>query len=137
MSIFGRIISKIFGDGDKPTTKPTGQPTPTTSAASHPGATTPAATAGAPRPVQTVDVDKVLADMAARNGQDLNWRTSIVDLLKLLDLDSSLQSRRELADELGYKGDKEDTATMNVWLIDAVTEALAQNGGRVPAALKD
>lgn len=88
-------------------------------------------------PAQTVDVDEILADKAAQNGQNLNWRESIVDLLKLLDIDSSLSARRELATELGYKGDKDDTATMNVWLIQEVRKKLAENGGRVPTSLKD
>ena len=75
--------------------------------------------------------------MAARNPQKLNWRESIVDLLKLLDLDSDLQARRDLAGELGYRDDVNDSATMNVWLIKAVMAELAKNGGHVPASLQD
>jgi len=136
MSIFSRILSKIFG-GDHAEHPATSQSAPatTTSPATiqQPGAAAPAAA----RPPAPVDVEKILSEKAAASGQALNWQESIVDLLKLLDLDSSLQARRELADELGYKGDKDDTATMNMWLIDAVRKALRENGGRVPAALKD
>ena len=70
-------------------------------------------------------------------GQSLNWRSSIVDLIKLLDIDSSLATRKELADELGYTGAKDGSAEMNIWLHKAVMRALEQNGGKVPANLKD
>ena len=73
--------------------------------------------------------------MAAKESQKLNWRTSIVDLMKLLDLDSSLAARKELAQELGYTGDSNDSATMNIWLHKQVMQKLAQNGGRVPPEL--
>lgn len=84
-----------------------------------------------------VDVEGILNDKAKQAGQPLNWRTSIVDLLKLLDLDSSLQSRKELAQELHYSGDMENSASMNIWLHRQVMTKLAQNGGKVPAELKD
>jgi hypothetical protein len=84
-----------------------------------------------------VDVEAILNNMAASAGQPLNWRTSIVDLLKLLNLDSSLQSRKELAAELHYTGDTGDSAAMNVWLHRQVMNKLAANGGKVPADLKD
>ncbi|WP_426955314.1 DUF3597 domain-containing protein [Muricoccus radiodurans] len=84
-----------------------------------------------------VDVEAVLTDLASKNSQTLNWRQSIVDLMKLLDLDSSLQNRKELAKELGYTGDTNDSATMNVWLHKQVMRKLAENGGHVPASLKD
>jgi hypothetical protein len=74
--------------------------------------------------------------MAERNPQKLNWRTSIVDLMKLLDLDSGLAARKELAGELGYKGDVGDSATMNIWLHKQVMVKLAENGGKVPESLK-
>ena len=73
--------------------------------------------------------------MAAKESQKLNWRTSIVDLMKLLDLDSSLAARKELAQEPGYTGDTNDSATMNIWLHKQVMQKLAQNGGRVPPEL--
>lgn len=66
----------------------------------------------------------------------MNWRTSIVDLMKLLELDSSLERRKELADELGFNGDKSDSAAMNIWLHKAVMRKLAENGGKVPASLQ-
>jgi hypothetical protein len=82
-------------------------------------------------------VEAVLEEMASENSQRLNWRTSIVDLMKLLGMESSLAERRELADELGYTGDKSDTATMNIWLHKQVLRKLAENGGKVPANLLD
>jgi hypothetical protein len=98
-----------------------------------------AATASAPTAAsaQPVDVEQILTNMQAQSGQQLNWRTSIVDLLKLLNLDSSLQARKELAAELHYTGDTNDSATMNVWLHRQVMNKLAANGGKVPADLKD
>ena len=87
--------------------------------------------------VQAVDVEAVLSGIAAKKGSDLNWRTSIVDLMKLLDLDSSLDNRKELATELGYPGAKDGSAEMNIWLIKAVMRELEKNGGTVPANLKD
>ena len=93
--------------------------------------------AAAPAAMPQVDVEQVLGDMQKSAGQQLNWRTSIVDLLKLLGLDSSLQARKELAAELHYSGDTGDSATMNVWLHRQVMNKLAANGGKVPADLKD
>ena len=87
--------------------------------------------------MEQVDVEAVLNGMASSAGQPLNWRSSIVDLLKLLGLDSSLQSRKELAAELNYTGDTDDSATMNIWLHRQVMNKLAANGGKVPADLKD
>ena len=78
----------------------------------------------------------MLTDLAAKNGQKLDWRKSIVDLMKLLDLDSSLSARQELAKELGYSGSSDDSATMNVWLHKQVMQKLAANGGKVPDDLK-
>ena len=123
MSIFSKIRDKIFGRKTAPV--PTAPP-PSTRAA-------PPAT-----PVlDEVDVEAVLTEMALANPQALNWRTSIVDLMKLLDMESSLAERRELATELGYTGDQQDTATMNIWLHKQVMKKLAENGGKVPAALLD
>jgi hypothetical protein len=100
------------------------------------GVTT-AATGPAATLAQQVDVEEILTNMQKQSGQQLNWRTSIVDLLKLLGLDSSLQSRKELAAELHYSGDTNDSASMNVWLHRQVMNKLAANGGKVPADLKD
>jgi hypothetical protein len=129
MNIFGKILGKIFG---KKAPAAPASPAPTA------GATTPAAAPAAPAaPAPVVDVEAVLEEMASENSQRLNWRTSIVDLMKLLGMESSLAERRELADELGYTGDKSDTATMNIWLHKQVLRKLAENGGKVPANLLD
>lgn len=87
---------------------------------------------------QPVDVEQVLEGISARKGHpNLNWRTSIVDLMKLLDLDSSLDNRKELATELGYTGEKNGSAEMNIWLHKALMRELENSGGKVPASLKD
>ncbi|MCJ2114632.1 DUF3597 domain-containing protein [Methylobacterium sp. E-025] len=150
MSIFGSIMSKIFGgSASAQAAAPHASETPNVSAASTgstgAGSSTSGASApsmaGAPSPVATgssgttpanVDVGQVLSDMAAKKGENLNYKQSIVDLMKLLDLDSSLTARKQLADELHYTGDKEDSATMNVWLHKQVVQKLAENGGKVP-----
>jgi hypothetical protein len=97
------------------------------------------AQAQAPQPpAEPVDVEEVLQEIAQEKGNpNLNWRRSIVDLMKLLDLDSSLDNRRELATELGYTGEKNGSAEMNIWLHRRVMEELERNGGRVPATMKD
>jgi pyruvate/2-oxoglutarate dehydrogenase complex dihydrolipoamide acyltransferase (E2) component len=92
-------------------------------------AATPAASAG------SVDVAAIMDAAVRKHGTELNWRKSIVDMMKALDLDSSLTARKELADEFGYTGDKGDSATMNVWLHTALMRKLAENGGQVPAEL--
>ena len=113
----------------QPTQQPTQQPAP--QSVQQPQA------APAAAPMQQVDVEAVLNNMQQQSGQQLNWRTSIVDLLKLLGLDSSLQARKELAAELNYTGDTNDSASMNIWLHRQVMNKLAANGGKVPADLKD
>lgn len=128
MGIFSNIMGKIFGH------KPKAAPAPAPSPAQAP---TPAAPAPAPAAPEPVDVEAMLEDLAADNPQKLNWRTSIVDLMKLVGMESSLAERKELADELGYTGDKADSAAMNIWLHKAVLKKLAENGGRVPASLLD
>ncbi len=85
----------------------------------------------------SVDVNAVLNDLASKNSEQLDWRKSIVDLMKLVGIDSSLSSRKELAKELGYTGDSSDSATMNVWLHKQVLKKLAENGGKIPAELLD
>jgi len=86
---------------------------------------------------QLVDVEQVLEDISRQKGNpNLNWRTSIVDLMKLLDLDSSLANRSDLATELGYQGEKNGSAEMNIWLHRRVMEELEKSGGRVPDSLK-
>jgi hypothetical protein len=127
MSIFGNIMSSIFGS------KGTGAATK--SAVSSPP-TAPVARAPAAAPTSQVDVEAVLTGMAAKNPQKLDWRRSIVDLMKVLDLDSSLSARKQLAQELHYSGDMNDSAAMNIWLHKQVMVKLAENGGKVPADLK-
>lgn len=85
----------------------------------------------------SVDVAAIMDAAVKKNGQKLDWRRSIVDMMKALDLDSSLSARKELADELEFKGDKNNSATMNIWLHKALMKALADNGGKVPAELLD
>jgi hypothetical protein len=87
-------------------------------------------------PAQSVDVEAVLTNLASGNPQQLNWRASIVDLMKLLNLDNSLNARKELAQELHYSGDMNDSAAMNIWLHKQVMQKLADNGGKVPDDLK-
>ncbi len=136
MSILGNIFGKIFHRGGA-AAQPAGTPASTTVAAA-PGTQQPAPQqAPAAAAMERVDVEQVLNGMAAKNGQQLNWRSSIVDLMKLLDLDSSLQARQSLADELHYTGDKGDSASMNIWLHKQVMHKLEENGGKVPADLKD
>jgi hypothetical protein len=142
MSIFGSIVSKIFGHREAAAAKaddassaqatpPSGQPR--TSGAADEGAAQAAATAAAP---QSVDVAAVLTDLASKNPQKLDWRHSIVDLMKLLGLDSGLPERKQLAQELGYGGDAGDSAAMNIWLHKQVMQKLAENGGKVPDELR-
>ncbi|MES3091868.1 DUF3597 domain-containing protein [Sphingomonas aerolata] len=147
MSIFSKIKSAIFGEkgpldsGHFGTPKPAAPaPAPAPAAiAPKPAPAAPAAPAPqtAPAATQPVDVEAVLSGMASRKNSDLNWRSSIVDLMKLLDLDSSLDNRKELATELGYTGAKDGSAEMNIWLHKAVMRELAKNGGTVPAGLQD
>lgn len=129
MSIFSKIKDAIFGKkADEESSAPTAQAQTQDSA--------PAAQAAPVAvPMSEVDVEAVLTQMEAASGQKLNWRTSIVDLMKLVGMQSSLAERRELAGELGYSGDTNDTATMNIWLHKQVMNKLAENGGKVPASL--
>ena len=141
MSFFGKILSKLgfdAGAGKVEEMLNAGMPprTPNTSVAgAGPATATPAATVA---PAKTVDVTAMLEQKAAANSEKLNWRTSIVDLLKLLEIDSSLQARKELATELKCPPDlMTDSAKMNMWLHKAVMQKLAANGGKVPAELLD
>ena len=141
MSIFGDIMSAIFGSSAKAETPAAGTQGPATlagSPAAPPTAATPSApSAPAAAPATPVDVAAVLDALAKKNKQELNWRKSIVDLMKLLDLDSSQTARKKLAEELHYSGDTKNSAKMNVWLHKQVMIKLAANGGKVPADLKD
>lgn len=117
MSIFGNIMSAIFGHG------------------SAQASASPTLAPSAP-PAQTVDVAGIVDKAAAAKGEKLEWRTSIVDLMKALDLDSSLNARKQLAKELNYTGNTNDSATMNVWLHKQVMAKLAANGGKLPADIR-
>lgn len=151
MGFFDDIKAKIFG-APAPAEAPVKTAAAPDAAAVRTASAAPAAkpAAAAPAPAQTtaaaapaagaapaVDVGAVLDAAVAASGQQLNWKTSIVDLMKALGLDSSLTARKELADELGYTGDKSDSATMNIWLHKQVLAQLAANGGKVPANLLD
>jgi hypothetical protein len=127
MSIFGKIMGAIFG------TKADAA-TPGAAPASGSSGAAPAAPGAAP--AQTVDVAPILDKAVAAKGEKLAWRTSIVDLMKALDIDSSLSARKELAKELGYTGDTNDSASMNIWLHKQVMTKLAANGGKLPDDLK-
>ena len=124
MSIFKSILNKIFGSGENAQAATPAQATPSMS--------TPSTSA----PAQNVDVTAILDRKLAQKGANLNWRTSIVDLMKLLDLDSSLSARKELAAELHYTGNTSDSASMNIWLHEQVMKKNSENGGIVPAELK-
>lgn len=125
MSIFGKIMGAIFG------TKADAAPAPVGSGPAAGGAVAPAGSAAA-----TVDVTAILDKAVAAKGEKLAWRTSIVDLMKALDLDSGLTARKELAKDLNYTGDTNDSATMNIWLHQQVMKNLAANGGKLPADVK-
>ena len=149
MSIFGKIKDAIFGSAKAKETVPVGpdsassSATPASTSAAPPAATSaaqaspaaaPASVAAAP--MSQVDIESVLTQRAGESKQKLDWRRSIVDLMKLLDLDSSLAARKELAKELGYTGSTDDSGAMNIWLHKQVMVKLAASGGKVPDELK-
>ena len=119
MSILGNILGRIFKRRETaaPSPAPTAAPTPAPTAA--------------PAAVQPVDVDGILDFMNEQRDQKLNWRTSIVDLMKLTGMDSTLAERKELAGELGYTGDTSDTASMNIWLHKQVIARIRADGGQI------
>ena len=135
MSVLGNIVSTIFRHG------PTGTQTPPNPGAAAPASGAPGSSAGtaasSPSPPAPVDVESILTKLAGQNKEKLDWRRSIVDLMKLLKLDSSLSARKELAKELHYTGDTKDSAAMNIWLHKQVMIKLAENGGKVPDDLKN
>jgi hypothetical protein len=122
MSIFGKIMGAIFG------TKADAAPAGGGTAAESGGSTA--------APAATVDVAPILDAAVKAKGEKLEWRTSIVDLMKALDIDSSFTARKELAKELGYTGDSNDSASMNIWLHKQVMTKLAANGGKLPPEIK-
>jgi Domain of unknown function (DUF3597) len=127
MSIFGSIASAIFGTA-KAGTAPAepGTTTPTTTSATQPTG----------KPMSRTEVEEMIGKIADEQDEDLNWDDSIVDLLKLLKLDSSLTARKQLAQELGYKGVLDGSAQMNTWLHEQVITKLTEGGGKVPDSLK-
>jgi 3-oxoacyl-ACP reductase-like protein len=158
MSVFGNIMSAIFGHNEAHAAESQpapGQPGPATPAApgaaasqpspaAKPTAMAPAAGPAAATPAAAttpgqanVDVAAVLDKLQKASREKLDWRKSIVDLMKLLKLDSSMKARQELAGELNYPGDKKDSAAMNIWLHKQVIKKFAENGGKVPADLLD
>ncbi|NPU63827.1 DUF3597 domain-containing protein [Bradyrhizobium sp. 83012] len=133
MSVFGKIMGAIFGHHAE--AAPAGGSAPATGGSAPAGGTAAAPTA-APAAPQNVDVAAIVDKAAAAKHEKLEWRTSIVDLMKALDIDSSLAARKELAKELGYSGDTNDSASMNVWLHKQVMSKLAANGGKLPPEIK-
>ena len=126
MSIFGKIASKIFGY----------KSTAGTTAAIHPGTTTAAGTPATGKPLTREQVEDMIAKIADKSNEDYDWKRSIVDLMKLLKLDSSLSARRQLAKELGYTGKLTGSAEMNIWLHKQVMIKLAESGGVVSESLR-
>jgi Domain of unknown function (DUF3597) len=135
MSIFGTIMSAIFGSHASATPASGGAATSTAASGASAGSAAGSSSASA-SPAQTVDVAAIVDKAAAASGEKLAWRTSIVDLMKALKIDSSLTARKELAKELGYTGDTNDSATMNIWLHQQVMAKLAANGGKLPPEIK-
>ena len=132
MSIFGKIMSAIFG------TKADAAPASGGAAAgtAPSGASAGGSSSATAAPAKTVDVAPILDKAVAAKKEKLEWRTSIVDLMKALDIDSSFAARKELAKELGYTGDTNDSASMNIWLHKQVMAKLAANGGKLPPEIK-
>ena len=129
MSIFGKIMGAIFGT--KADAAPAGG-----GAAAGAGSSSAGSSGGSAAAAATVDVAPILDKAVAAKGEKLAWRTSIVDLMKALDIDSSFAARKELAKELGYTGDSNDSASMNIWLHKQVMTKLAANGGKLPPDIK-
>ena len=145
MSVFGSIVSAIFGSKHAAgvtaaggSSSPAASSRTTSTSAAPAGATAAAAPAGAPaaKPISKADVEAILAKLADEQDEDLDWKSSIVDLMKLLKLDSGLGARKQLAQELGYTGALDGSAAMNVWLQKQVMTKLAESGGKVPDSLK-
>ena len=152
MSVFGSIVSAIFGSkhaasvtaaagssAPSPSAgsaKGTSAPSPSTPAAGTSAPSAGTSTAAAAKPISKADVEAILAKLADEQDEDYDWKRSIVDLMKLLKLDSGLGARKQLAQELGYTGALDGSAEMNVWLHKQVMTKLAETGGKVPDSLK-
>jgi hypothetical protein len=148
MGMFTNLMAKIFEHAGAAPAAASTTPSTTIEAATAPSATTPAASAVSPAtaapaatpdvaaaPAQGVDVSAILDGLAAKNPEKLDWKKSIVDLLKLVSMDSSLSARKQLATELHYPGDENDSASMNVWLHKQVLRELSEHGGKIPREL--
>ena len=149
MGLLSNLISKIFSHApatavaqapaadSAPAAQPTAatQPAAPAAPAAPPVAPAPAPSAPKPAAPAVVDIAAVMSGLAAKNPEKLDWKRSIVDLMKLVGMDSSLSARKELATELHYTGDMNDSASMNVWLHKEVLRKLAENGGKVPPEL--
>jgi len=136
MSIFGKIMGAIFGSHPASAAPAGSAPSSSAPAGAAPGGSAPSSAPGA-APAATVDVAAIVdSAAAAHKGEKLEWRTSIVDLMKALDIDSSFAARKELAKELGYTGDSNDSASMNIWLHKQVMTKFAANGGKLPPEIK-
>jgi 3-oxoacyl-ACP reductase-like protein len=140
MSVFGSIVSAIFGSKHAASVTGTGSsaaapsaPAPSTGSTAAPS---PASTPAAAKPISRADVEAILQKLAAEQKEDYDWSRSIVDLMKLLKLDSSIGARKQLAQELGYTGALDGSAEMNVWLHKQVMTKLAESGGKVPDSLR-
>ena len=145
MSVFGSIVSAIFGSKHAASVTPTAggsaTPPPSSSTSASPGMPAPTGTpstgpATATAPISGADVEAILKKLHDEQREDFDWRRSIVDLMKLLKLDSGLAARKQLAQELGYTGALDGSAEMNIWLHKQVMTKLAESGGKVPDSLK-
>ena len=134
MSIFGNLMAKIVGHSARAQEAQVNAAVAANAPAPGVQQSAPAAAAAAPA---TVDIQAQLESMAAASKQKLDWKNSIVDLMKLVGMDSSLAERKALATELGYTGNMDDSASMNIWLHKEVTRKMAENGGKVPANMLD
>ena len=132
MGLFNKLMSKIFGHAAPAPPVNAGPAGASAGATASAGGTATTATAPPPQPV---DVAAILNKLAAENPEKLDWKNSIVDLMKLVGMDSSFGARKELAKDLHYTGDMNDSAKMNVWLHKEVLRKLAENGGKVPSDL--
>ena len=134
MGLFNNLMSKIFGHATSATATAPGAQTQSATAPEQ-QAQAPPAPAAAVAPPPVVDVTAILNDLAKKNPEKLDWKRSIVDLMKLVGMDSSFAARKQLAEELHYTGDPNDAASMNIWLHKEVLRKLAENGGKVPQEL--
>ena len=143
MGMFSNLMSKIFSHAPAPvlatstsTSQPAAATQPTAAGAPPAAGAAPASAPMTPKPpMPVVDVAAILNGLAAKNPEKLDWKRSIVDLMKLVGMDSSLSARKELATDLHYTGDQNDSASMNIWLHKEVLRKLSENGGKVPPEL--